>query len=106
MTGNMLDYTAHMYSSQDQTSVKRRQAKRQGKAHALHPPWLVLPDQVSEPPCKRRERDTEALRHPGGGVPGGRSHRHRSQNTVCFTFYVAAVVKPPFPFFPFPHCFS
>jgi len=54
MTGKMLDYTAHMYSSQDQTSVKGRQAQRQGKEYALHPPWLVLPDQVSEPPCKRR----------------------------------------------------
>jgi hypothetical protein len=31
MTGNMLDYTAHTYSSKDQTSVKIRQAKRQGK---------------------------------------------------------------------------
>ena len=49
MTGNTLDYTAHMYSSQGQTSVKRRQAKRQGKEYALHPPWLVLPDQASEP---------------------------------------------------------
>src|SRR3989454_11592052 len=49
MTGKMLDYTVHMYSSQGQTSVKRRQAKRQGKEYALHPPWLVLPDQASEP---------------------------------------------------------
>jgi hypothetical protein len=49
MTGNMLDNTAHMNSSKDQTSVKIRQAKRQGKEYALHPPWLVLPDQASEP---------------------------------------------------------
>jgi hypothetical protein len=49
MTGKMLDYTAHMYSSQGQTSAKRKQAKRQGKEYARHPPWLVLPDQASEP---------------------------------------------------------
>src|SRR6516225_1603508 len=45
----MRDYTAHMYSSQGHTSVKIRQAKRQGKEYAPHPPWLVLPDQASEP---------------------------------------------------------
>ena len=45
----MRDYTAHMYSSQGHTSVQIRQAKRQGKEYAPHPPWLVLPDQASEP---------------------------------------------------------
>ena len=45
----MRDYTAHMYSSQGHTSVQIRQAKRQGKEYAPLPPWLVLPDQASEP---------------------------------------------------------
>src|SRR6516162_3082581 len=49
VTGKMRDYTAHMYSSQGHTSVQIRQAKRQGKEYAPHPPWLVLPDQASEP---------------------------------------------------------
>jgi len=77
-TGKMLDYTAHMYSSQDKTSTRRRQAKW----YAPYPPWLVLPVSASELTCRRRQRDTEALRLQGGAVPGVRSHRHRGKNTV------------------------
>src|SRR5262249_56415925 len=42
------------------------------------------------------------MQRPGGGVPGIRSRRHWDKNTVYSTFYVAAVVKPLFPFFSFP----
>ena len=73
MTGNTLDYTTHMYSSQGQTSVKRRQAKRQGKEYALHPPWLVLPDQASEPTlayarAAGHRGDVESRRWGSGGA--------------------------------------
>ena len=71
VTGNMLDYTAHMYNSQEHTSVKRRQAKRQGKEYALHQPWLVLPDQASRPWRTLGQRDPEAMQSPGGGGSGG-----------------------------------
>src|SRR5262249_2550945 len=71
VTGNMLDYTAHMYSSQDQTSARRKRAKRQAKWYAPHPPWLWLLATASVPPCRHRQWDTEALRRPGGGCRGG-----------------------------------
>src|SRR5262249_22311819 len=70
-TGKMLDYTAHMYSGQEHTSVKGRQANRQGKEYARHPPWLVLPDQASRPWRPPGQRDTEAMQSPGGGGSGG-----------------------------------
>src|SRR5262245_53483758 len=38
---------------------------------SAHPLWLVVPDQVSESTCKRRQRDPEAMLRSGGGVPGG-----------------------------------
>src|SRR5215470_7458157 len=82
VTRNMLDYTAHMYSSKEKTLARGRQ----GKEYTPHPLWLVLPDQGSEPPGKRRPRDTEAMLRSGGGVPGGRSRRHRGKNTVYFTY--------------------
>ena len=78
VTRNMLDYTAHMYSSKEKTSARGRQAKE----YTPYPLWLVLPDQVSESTCKRRQWDPEAMRRPGGGVPGVHSRRHRSKNTV------------------------
>jgi len=37
-TGKMLDYTAHMYSSQEHTLVRGRPAKED----APHPLWLML----------------------------------------------------------------
>jgi hypothetical protein len=63
----MLDYTAHMYSSKDQTSVGVRQAKE----YTLHPPWFWLPDHASALTCRHRQRDPEALQRPGGGGFGG-----------------------------------
>src|SRR5215475_11799339 len=66
VTGKMLDYTAHMYSSKEKTSARGRQAKE----YTPHPLWLVVPDQVSESPCTRRQRDPEAMLRSGGGVPG------------------------------------
>src|SRR5215813_12642694 len=83
MTGNMLDYTAHMYSSQEHTSVKIRQAKRQGKEDALHPAWLVLPDQASRPSRTPGQRDTEAILHPGGGASGGALPQTSEQKYRC-----------------------
>ena len=78
MTGKTLDYTVHMYSSKEKTSARGRQAQQ----YTPHPLWLVVPDQVSESTCKRRQRDPEALQRPGGGIPGVRSRRHRGKNTV------------------------
>ena len=60
-------YTAHMYSSKEKTSARGRQAQQ----YTPHPLWLVVPDQVSESTCKRRQQDPEAMRRSGGGVPGG-----------------------------------
>src|SRR5262249_36003506 len=78
VTEKMLDYTVHMFSSKEKTSVRGRQAKED----TPHPLWLVLPAQVSPPPCKCRQRDTEARLSSGGGVLGVRSRRHRGKNTV------------------------
>src|SRR5262249_30879532 len=69
------------------TSARGRQAKE----YTPYPLWLVLPDQVSESTCKRRQWDPEAMRRPGGGVPGVHSRRHRSKNTVYFTYPLALV---------------
>src|SRR6266567_5657028 len=82
VTGKMLDYTVHMYSSQEHTSARRRRATRQAKWHAPHPPWRWLLATASASPCRRRQRDTEAPLSPRGGVPGVRSRRHRGKNTV------------------------
>ena len=82
VTGKMRDYTAHMYISKEKTSARRRQAKE----YTPHPLWLVLPDPVSEPPGKRRQRDTEAMRRSDGEVLGVHSRRHWGKNTFCFTY--------------------
>jgi len=70
----MLDYTAHMYSSQEYTSARRGEEKagqKEAKGYAPHPPWLGLPDNANEPPCRHRQRDPEALLRPGDGGAGG-----------------------------------
>jgi hypothetical protein len=40
MRGSFSDYTAHMYSIQDNTSARMRQAKRPVEWYAPHLPWL------------------------------------------------------------------
>jgi hypothetical protein len=56
--------------------------------------------------CRHRQRDPEAMQSLGGGGSGGALPQTSGKNAVCFTFYVAAVVKPLFPFFPSPRFFS
>src|SRR5262249_7212309 len=90
VTRNMLDYTAHMYSSKEKTSTRGRQAKE----YTPYPLWLVLPDQVSESTCKRRQWGPEALRRPGGGAPGVHSRGHRGKNTVYCTYPLVLRLLP------------
>ena len=69
VTGKIIDYPAHMYSIQEHTSVRRRQAK----GYAPHPLWLLLPAKARELTCRRRQGDKDALLRPGGGALALRS---------------------------------
>ena len=87
-----LDYTAHMYSSKEKTSARGRQAKE----YTPHPLWLVVPDQVSDSTCKRRQRDPEAMLRSGGGVPGG-----APRDTGAKIPFILPI-RPPFRIFALP----
>src|SRR5262249_40564135 len=97
VTGNMLDYIAHMSSIQAQyfnregRGGKKRyhDAMRRpgGELRGCAPtdtgaPWRRTPHLSRVLTCRRRQLYTEAMRGPGGGVPGVRSRRHWGKNTV------------------------